>query len=97
MSVALVLTPREAAGLLGVDHTTVRRWIKDGACPDVFANLPGTRLGVPRWWVDRIISPPEPSVVVGRGSGGAASPSAAAECGTPTLRTVPGVAAPGAA
>ncbi len=43
------------------------------------------------------ISPPEPSVVVGRGSGGAASPSAAAECGTPTLRTVPGVAAPGAA
>lgn len=97
MSDALVLTPRHAAELLGVDHTTIRRWVRDGACPNVFAHLPGTRIGVPRWWVDRIISPP-PSVVVGvEAGGGAASPSAAAECGTPTLRTVPGVAAPGAA
>lgn len=97
MSDALVLTPREAAALLGVDHTTVRRWIKDGACPNVFAHLPGTRLGVPRWWVDRIISPP-PSVVVGVEAGG---PAAAVphdnNGGGSHLRTVPGVAAPGAA
>lgn len=86
---ALVLTPREAAGLLGVDHTTVRRWVHAGACPDVFADLPGTRIGVPRWWVEQLISP-EPSVVVGTGDGGAASLPASAGRGTPTLRTVRG-------
>lgn len=89
-----VLSPREAADELGVSHQTVRRWIAEGACPNAFATLPGTRIGVPRWWVDQIIS--APSVVVGAGSGGAAPRPAAAGSGTPTLRSVPG-SHPGAA
>lgn len=87
---ALVLTPREAAGLLGVDHTTVRRWVHAGACPDVFADLPGTRIGVPRWWVEQLISP-EPPVVVGAGDGGAVVVPHGNNDGTPTLRTVRGL------
>lgn len=85
---ALVLSPREAADLLGVDHTTVRRWVRQGACPNAFAHLPGTRIGVPRWWVEQIVSPPV--VVAGVGDGGAAPLTATAEGGTPTLRTVRG-------
>ena len=53
---ALVLSPREAAAMLGVSHQTVRRWVASGDCPDAFAHLPGARIGVPRWWVDQIAS-----------------------------------------
>ena len=63
---AEVLSPRQAAEILGVHHTTVRRWVAEGACPNVFANLPGTRVGIPAWWVEQLISP-EPPVVVGLG------------------------------
>lgn len=89
MSAALVLSPREVAELLGVDHTTVRRWVREGAVRDVFADLPGARMGIARSWVERLVSP-EPSVVVGMGDGGAASLPAPAGRGTPTLRTVRG-------
>jgi excisionase family DNA binding protein len=86
---AQVLSPREAADLLGVDHTTVRRWVHAGHCPNVFASLPGTRIGVPLWWVEQLISP-EPPVVVGAGDGGAASLPTSVGRGAPTLRTVRG-------
>lgn len=85
---AQVLTPREAAAILGVSHQTIRRWVTDGACPNAFATLPGARIGVPRWWVDQIIS--APVVVAGAQSGGAAPLTASAEGGTPTLRSVRG-------
>lgn len=97
MSDVLVLTPRQAADLLGVDHTTIRRWVREGHCPDVFADLPTHRLGIPRWWVDRIVSPP-PVVVSGVEAGG---PAVAVPHGNngggSHLRTVPGAATPGAA
>ena len=85
----LVLTPRQAAAKLGVDHTTIRRWVRSGHCPDAFASLPTTRIGIPTWWVEALISP-EPSVVVGAGDGGAASLPTSVGRGAPTLRTVRG-------
>lgn len=72
MSAALVLTPRQAAAILGVSHQTIRRWAADGACPNVFASLPGARIGVPLWWVEALTSP-EPVVVAGQGSSGPAA------------------------
>ena len=87
-----VLTPREAADTLGVSHQTIRRWVRAGACPNAFATLPGTRIGVPRWWVDQIIS--APSVVGDAGTGGAVSLPASAGAGAPTLRSVRGAATP---
>lgn len=92
---ALVLSPREAADLLGVDHTTVRRWVRAGACPNAFARLPGTRIGVPRWWVDQIVT----------GAGVVAAPEAGAagsltvlgrNHGGPTNRTAGGSHPPAA-
>lgn len=47
------------------------------------------RIGVPRWWVEQLISP-EPPVVVGAGDGGAAPLPHGNNDGTPTLRTVRG-------
>lgn len=85
---AAVLSPDQVADLFGVDPSTVRRWVRTGHCPNAFATLPGTRIGIPRWWVDQIIS--APPVVVGAESGGAAPRPAAAGSGTPTLRSVRG-------
>lgn len=92
---AAVLSPRQAADVLGVSHQTVRRWVTEGACPNVFADLPGARVGVPAWWVEQLISP-APLVGV---PGERARPSLA---GTPGWggthpRTDTGASTPGAA
>ena len=50
---AFVLKPTEAAEVLGLDPSTIRRWIRFGECPDAFADLPTERVGVPRWWVEQ--------------------------------------------
>lgn len=82
------MSPREVAGVLGVSHQTIRRWVANGECPNALAHLSGNRIGIPSMWVDRIIS--QPLVVDGMGDGGAAPLTASAEGGTPTLRTVRG-------
>lgn len=61
-----VLSPGQVAQVLGVDPSTVRRWVRDGAVPNVFADLPTDRLGIPTWWVAERISPPAPGVVAGQ-------------------------------
>lgn len=86
---ALVLSPREAAALLGVSHQTMRRWVADGAAPDAFAHLPGARIGEPRWWVDQIVSCV--GVVADHGAGAAGSLSVVRRnAGGPTNRTADG-------
>lgn len=49
-----VLTCAQAAQILGVDESTARRWVRNGDAPD--ANLPGSRLGIPSWWVTERIT-----------------------------------------
>lgn len=86
---ALVLSPREAAALLGVSHQTMRRWVADGAAPNAFAHLPGTRIGVPRWWVDQIVT--GAGVVAAPEAGAAGSLSVVRRNdGGPTNRTADG-------
>lgn len=95
---AQVLSPGQVARVLGVDPSTVRRWVREGAVPNVFADLPTDRLGIPTWWVAERVCPPAPAVVSGQQVGGsAASLPASAGSGGPHLRTVPGAATPGAA
>ena len=87
---AQVLSPGQVATRLGVDDSTVRRWVRAGACPNVFASLPGTRIGIPAWWVEQLISP-EPPVVVGQGSGATGSLSVIRRnTGGPTNRSADG-------
>jgi hypothetical protein len=55
---AQVLSPGKVAAVLGVDPSTVRRWVRDGAVPNVFEDLPTDRVGIPAWWVaDRVAAP----------------------------------------
>lgn len=76
---------------LAASHQTVRRWVADGALRDVFAHMPGNRVGIARAEVERLISPPEPSVVVGQGSGATGSLSVIRRnTGGPTNRTADG-------
>lgn len=96
MTAPLVLSPGQTADLLGVDPSTVRRWVRAGHCPNVFATLPGTRIGVPRWWVDQLTSP-GPVVVAGGEDGPAAAVPHGTHGGGSHLRTVPEVAPSGAA
>ena len=42
----LVISPAQAAAILGVDPSTVRRWVREGACPDAFAALPSRHFHV---------------------------------------------------
>lgn len=57
---AQVLKPREVAAVLGVDQATVRNWVKRGSCPNAFAGLDGTRIGIPWWWVEERINAGRP-------------------------------------
>ncbi len=95
---AQVLSPGRVARVLGVDPSTVRRWVRDGAVPNVFADLPTDRLGIPTWWVAERVSPPAPAPLSGQQVGGpAASLLASAGGGGSHLRTVDGAATPSVA
>lgn len=64
---AQVLSPGQVARVLGVDPSTVRRWVRDGAVPNVFADLPTDRLGIPTWWLADRITPEGPAAPTGEG------------------------------
>ena len=90
-----VLSARETAHLFGVNHTTVRRWVREGALRDVFADMPTGRVGVARCEVDQIVT----------GAGVVAAPEAGAagsltvlgrNHGGPTNRTTGGSHPPAA-
>lgn len=66
---AQVLSPGQVARVLGVDPSTVRRWVRDGAVPNVFADLPTDRLGIPTWWLADRISPEGPATSTGERDG----------------------------
>lgn len=90
-----VLTPGQVAQLLHVDPGTVRGWVRSGEAPDSFATLPTNRIGIPRWWVEQLISPAP--VVVGPGERSRPSLAGIPGRGGTTLRTIGGDAPPPAA
>ena len=95
-----LLTAAEVAELVAVDESTVRRWVRSGACPS--AGLPGAAVRIPSWWVAERINAGR-SQFAGEGvvalaeRGPAATLTAAADGGGTHLRTVPEVAPSGAA
>lgn len=93
---AQVLSPAQAAAVLGVHPNTIRNMVKRGELRDAFAHLELRRIGIARADLEQLISP-APVVVAGRESGPAAAVPHGNNGGGPHLRTVPGGATPGAA